>query len=178
MTARPVDHAEVQAIVSGLVGLPFHGSLPRRVVDMEIFDFGPLIERVNRQGQRGTSGDVSLHVQAPWRIVHHGRILMGYRDMRDPPSGVSREGWDPNEAAWTRRDELRDAFQAEHEASPRVVTAAVADRLGDLRITFDDDAELQVLPDSIAPDDEHWRLFTGDGPHLVIGGNGAELVGD
>jgi hypothetical protein len=98
--------------------------------------------------------------------------------MRDPPTGVSVDGWDPNQATVTRRDELREAFQAERATDPRVITAAVADPTGDLRITFDDGAELQVLPDSIAPDDEYWRLFSGEGPHLVVGGNGAEQVGD
>jgi hypothetical protein len=178
MTARPVTHAEVQAVVAGLVGLPFHGSHPRRAMDMEMFDFGPLIERVNRRGQGGTSGDVWLHVQATWRILDHGRIVVGYRDMRDPPTGVSTEGWDPNETTWTRRDELVEAFYAERASNPRVITAVVADPTGDLRITFDDGAELQVLPDSIAVDDEYWRLFTGHGPHLVVGGAGPEIVGD
>jgi hypothetical protein len=178
MTARPVTLAEVQAFVASLVGLPFHGSHPRRAVDMEMFDFGPLIERVNKRGQGGVSGDVWLHVQAPWRIVRSGRLVVGYRDMRDPPEGVSNEGWDPNEAAVTRRDELRDAFQAERAGNPRIVTTVVADSTGDLRIVFDDGAELQVLPDSIAADDEHWRLFAGRGPHLVVGGAGAEIVGD
>jgi hypothetical protein len=179
MTARPVTHAEVQAIVAGLAGLPFHGSNPRRAVDMEMFNFGPLKEWVDKRGRARTSGDVWLHVQASWRILQRGRIVVGYRDMRDPPDGVSTEGWDPNEgAAMTRRDELREAFQAERSTNPRTVRAAVADATGDLRITFDDDAELQVLPDSVAPDDEYWRLLTGDGPHLVVGGNGAEVVGD
>jgi hypothetical protein len=178
VTARTVSQAEIQATVARLIGLPFHGSHPRRAVDMEIFDFGPLHDWVDKRGRARSSGDVALHVQAPWRIVHRGRILMGYRDMRDPPTGVSTEGWDPNDAARTRRDELREAFQAEREANPRVVTAAVADRIGDLRITFDDGAELQVLPDSIAPDDEYWRLFWDDGPHLVVGGEGAEVVGE
>jgi hypothetical protein len=35
-----------------------------------------------------------------------------------------------------------------------------------------------VLPDSVARDDEYWRLFSAGGPHHVVGGGGAEQVGD
>jgi hypothetical protein len=178
MTAHPIHHAEVEAAVARLIGLPFHGSHPRRAVDMEIFDFGPLRDWVDKRGRSRTTGDVRLHVQAPWRILNRGRIVVGYRDMRDPPNGVAADGWDPNDAVWMRRDELREAFQAERATNPRVVAAAAADPTGDLRITFDDGTELQVLPDSVAPDDEYWRLFSAGGPHLVVGGGGAEQVGN
>jgi hypothetical protein len=175
MTDRPLTVVEVQAAVRRLVGLPLNSSV--RAADLEMFDFGRIRAWVDKHGRDRTSGDVSLHVQGPWRIVDGDRIIVGYYDMRDPPAGVPRDGWDPSEARATHRDELLGAYFLDR-MNPRIVAAATAQPSGDLRIDLDDGTALEILPMSTADDDEFWRLFDRDGPHLVVGASGMRRVGD
>jgi hypothetical protein len=177
MTARPINHADVEAAVARLIGLTFQESHPRRAVDMEIFNFGPLHEWIDKHGRSRSTGDIWLHVQAPWRIVSRDRIVVGYGDYWDPPIGVEAEGFDPSNAPRNRRDELVAAFHAER-LTPRSVSDVEARTTGDLCITFDDGSRLEIQPDSIGPRDEYWRLFASGGPHLVVGALGAEEQGD
>jgi hypothetical protein len=172
---RPMSIAEVQESVSRLVGMPLNGS--SRAVDMEMFDFGDLRPHEDRHGREYLRGDTALHVQAPWRIVDGDRIVLGYNDYWDPPSGVSREGFDPSEGHPSRRDELLAAWFADRPTQ-RLVAAATAHPSGDLRIDFDDGTAIEILPMSIADDDEFWRLFERWGPHIVVGGRGMERSGD
>jgi hypothetical protein len=107
------------------------------------------------------------------RPAEVARIVVGYRDTRDPPTGVSTDGWDPGEARVTHRDELLAAFLDRPTALR--VTGASTSLTGDLRLIFDDGSALEILPDSAALDDEHWRLLRPDGSHVVVGGDGAIL---
>jgi hypothetical protein len=149
--------AEVAKAVAELVGLPYLGS--SRALDMEMFGFGTLQEGTGRRGRPTVRPSYALHVQAPWRIVVDDRIVVGYSDWRDPPAGVSTDGWDPNEASLTHRDELLAVF-LDRPPSRRVAAASTA-LTGDLRLNLDDGSALEVVADSAALDDEHWRLLAG-----------------
>jgi len=155
----------IEAVLADLIGLQM--TEHHRAADLEMLHFG-----------RGNRSEYALHVQCPWRLQRSGSLVVGYRDMRDPPAGVSFDGWDPDEAKVTGRDELLGAFFAEREAQPRVIVEVEASDVGDVRITFDDGSVLVIFPDSTAIDDEYWRLLRlgNDGEHYVVGGNGFERV--
>jgi L-threonylcarbamoyladenylate synthase len=172
---RQITIAEVQATLDRLIGMPLNSS--NRAVDMEMFDFGKVQPQEDRRGREYLGGDTALHVQAFWRIVHGDRIVVGYRDLWDPPSGGSREGFDPSEGHRSHRDELLEAWFADR-STPRIVVAAMAQPSGDLRIDLDDGSALEILPMSVADEDEFWRLFDRGGPHVVVGGSGMERSGD
>ena len=152
---------EIESVMSALIGLPLAERY--RTVDMEGFQFG-----------NDLASGYALHVQCPWRIERAGQLVVGYRDMRDPPDGVSVEGWDPNDAHVTRRDELLRGFIDERRAHPRLVVDVEATNAGDVRLILDDGSELRIFPDSVAVDDEYWRLLKGPprGDHYVVGGDG------
>ena len=175
MPPRPMTLADVQQVVQRLVGLPLNSS--SRAVDMEMFDFGQLQLWVTRRGLDRMMGTTALHVQAPWRIVDGGRIVVGDRDVWDPPPGRSRDGFDPSEGDTSHRDELLRGWFGDR-TTPRIVVAATADASGDLRIHLDDGATLEILPTSISDDDEYWRLFDRGDPHVVVGGRGMHRQGD
>jgi hypothetical protein len=175
MTVRPVSQAEVDAAVAELVGLTFNGS--SRAVDMEMFHFGAQGTRVDTKSRVRMTGGLALHVQSGWRIVEGDRIVVGYDDWRDPPDGVELEGWDPSEARKNRRDELIEAWFLDR-VSPRIVVGAAAHPSGDLQIDLDDETALEIVPVSTLDDDELWRIFVPNGPHVVVQGARAYWTGD
>jgi hypothetical protein len=152
---------EIEATLAELVGMALIET--HRAADMEMFTFG-----------RSHHRDLALHVQCPWRIEHSGAVVVGYRDMRDPPTGMPVEGFDPNEAKLTRRDELLQAFMSETNGRLRHVVGISATDAGDLRLGFDEGSALSIFPDSGAADDEYWRLLrlAPGGDHYVVGGHG------
>ena len=172
---RSMTIDEVQDSVDRLVGMPLNRS--NRAVDMEMFDFGELRPEEDQHGHEYLSGDTALHVQAPWRIIDGDRIVVGYNDVWDPPSGVSREGFDPSEGHPSHRDELLGAWFADRP-TPRIVVAATAHPRGDLRVDLDDGTALEILPMSVSDDDEFWRIFERRGPHVVVGTRGMHRQGD
>jgi hypothetical protein len=152
---------EIQAVLANLVGMALIDT--HRAADMQMFTFG-----CDRDGQ------MDLHVQCPWRIESSTGLVVGYRDMHDPPIGVPSDGFDPNEATLTRRDELlADLISATRER-PRRVVGTVATESADVRLEFDDALTLSIFPDSVAVDDEYWRLITltPGTEHYVVGRDG------
>src|SRR2546426_9478892 len=103
----------IEDALSVLIGMQLVES--SRAADMETFDF-----------EGHDKSEYGLHVQCPWRIVRSGRIVVGYRDMRDPPDGVPAEGFNPNEAKLTHRDELVQTFHSERQTRPRLRVAVSA----------------------------------------------------
>ncbi len=169
MTVRMTKEA-IERALNVLVGKAMTGS--SRAVDMEMFHFGDQVEFTDGRGRVLVGSEYGLHVQAPWRIERFGRLVVGYRDMRDPPSGVDLSGFDPNDAPLTRRDELIEAFHAKRRDRPRLVVRCDARSAGGVRLTFDDASVLEIFPDSAAADDEYWRLLGPDEEHTVATGAG------
>jgi hypothetical protein len=152
---------EIQAVLADLVGMALIDT--HRAADMQMFTFG-----------RDHAGQIDLHVQCPWRIESPAGLVVGYRDMRDPPAGAPSADFDPNVAHLTRRDELMGRIVSAAHDGPRRVVGTVASDAGDVRIEFDNGSALSIFPDSVAVDDEYWRLirlFPG-GDHFVVGGDG------
>lgn len=111
-----------------------------------------------------------LHIQSPWRITTTKGLFVAYRDMADPPSDVSPEDFDPNEAPRTRRDELLDEFVSGPPLNPRVLRVS-ASAYGDLAIDFDGPSRLETFRDhATLRTHEDWRLLTPDGHWVFEGG--------
>jgi hypothetical protein len=152
---------EIQAVLAELVGMALIET--HRAADMQMFTFG-----------RDGDDQMDLHVQCPWRVESSAGLIVGYRDMRDPPAGVPSDRFDPNEATLTRRDELLNDLMSATRERPRRVVGTIATESADVRIEFDDGLTLSIFPDSVAVDDEYWRLMrlTPGGDHYVVGGDG------
>jgi len=173
MIGRPTpknSKGQIEHALRVLLGKAMTGS--GRAADMEMFHFGKVVEAVGPHGRVRQRSELSIHVQSPWRIVRSGQIVVGYRDMRDPPDGGPALGFDPNEAMATRRDELLRRFHEEVPSRPRIVIACAATSAGDVRLAFDDDSALEIFPDSTAVDDEYWRLLGPNEEHIVMASTG------
>lgn len=162
--------------VCDLVGKPLVSC--SRAVDMEMFLFGRPVKAIGRGGRAYLDFEYRLHVQSAWRIAGNGRIVVGYTDQADPPSGVSASGFDPNEADLTRRDELLRGFLDGRSDDPRRVVSCTTSELGDLRLEFDDGHALEVFADASVGegDPEYWRLLLPDRSHVVRSGRGIEYL--
>jgi hypothetical protein len=174
MPITPVGYEAVLAAIGELVGKPFNRG--KRALDMEMFDIGAETPWTDPLGRSRITGERRLHVQAAWRIMSDGRIVVGYRDYWEPPDGIDSAGFDPSVGRKTRRDELLDRYHAERSDPPRTVTAVLAEPAGDLTIGLDDESRLEIRPTGTVG--EFWRLITSGGPHLVMTSEGARREGD
>ncbi len=52
-----------------------------RVANMQIFEFGPRTQIVNRKGEDVEIGEFRLHVQCRWRLVDAEKIIFGSDDI-------------------------------------------------------------------------------------------------
>ncbi len=144
---------------------------------MLTLEFGEMRERTVR-GRIRKESDFAVHIQCPWRIVRDDSMVVGYSDMRCPPTGVSEDAFDPNEQR-TMRDELVERFIL-HGDPAHAVRRAKGSIIGDLRIDLEDGCVVEVFPDLITPSSgggyEYWRLFVpGDNSsHFVVGPDGIE----
>jgi hypothetical protein len=141
---------------------------------MEMFEFGEQVPFTDRQGRARTSGTYRLHVHCPWRVVRLERIVVGFDDILEPPPGASAEGFDANKAETTLRDELISRFHQERSEAPRIVISADMSPMGDLRLTFDDQSSLEVVPAGVAGD--YWRLQLPEGIGTVSSAVGLRRV--
>jgi hypothetical protein len=172
MPSEDVDDETMNESVQLLVAQPL--TISSRALEMEMFEFGEQIPFTDRHGRARTSGAYRLHVQCPWRIVRSGRIVVGFDDILEPPTGASAEGFDANRAEMTLRDELISRFHGERADAPRIVVSATTSPVGDLRLVFDDESSLELLPSGVAGD--HWRLLLPDGVGIVSSAVGLRRV--
>lgn len=174
MTWIKGTYRDVAEALEVLVGAPLIDTA--RFADMEAFRFGPLIEASGRTGDPRRVATYTLHVQCPWRIVFEDRIVVGRRDWALPPTGVDEEGFDPDEAGVTRRDERMERFLAERLEHPRVVVSCIAGVQGSASILFNDASALELFPDTSTGDGEResWRLIWPDRRHFVVTDGGVD----
>lgn len=166
---------------SRLIGLPL--VLSHRAADMEMFQFGRITTVETRDNTRSI-GQMSLHIQCPWRIEHKGQILVGSADLRYPRTGVDIDKFDWDVPLSTRRDEFLELFFSHGDQAHAVLAAEVA-AFGDLRLAFADGCALMSITCSghvseseyVHLDGEAWRLFgsLAHGEHLVCHASGLEL---
>lgn len=141
-----VDVAEIERVLSPLVGLPLFQA--HDAADLKVFAFGQahvVPRRFPQPGKPSTStvGDYALHVQCAWRIVG--------------PDGV--------EIASRTRPELPRAWFE----TTRTVQRIKADARGRITLELAGEVSLQVTPAG-TEGGEVWRFFrpNGSDPHFVI----------
>ena len=164
----------VQTRLNSLIGQPL--TCVGRAVDMLTLRFGE---------------KYSLHIQCYYRLTEQGRTLLARNDV-----------YQPSEAMWTlwrsmgyEEDYIPEDFHSDELGANRLdealerlntdldgltVRTAMLNQLGDLTMVFTCGATLTVMADT-SGGEECWRLIEGadgeDTQHLVVYGDGAELVG-
>lgn len=171
--------SEIESELAVLIGRPLWGS--SRAADMEMFAFGERRLGTDLRGRPVERGEFALHVQCPWRIVHHGGILAGSRDVYSPREDAQEvpADFDWDQPSANRRDQRLQWFFEERAEEPSVVQSIEADDVGSLRILLSGDFVLDVFPaDSLDEEghSERWRFFRPgtDTPHIVVTGRGLE----
>lgn len=153
MTAQPAPD------LASLVGLPV--AAPARASNQLTLRFG------------SDAAAHTLDVFCAWRLVRGAEILAGSADLftpADPDEELETFDYEVPGSTWW---DARLAAWAAGSPGARV-TAAAADALGGLRLTFDDGAALEVFPNS-APaehvETDFWHL-AGPGGATASAGTG------
>jgi hypothetical protein len=138
---------------------------------MEMFEFGAQVPFTNRHGIADAAGEYALHVQCPWRIVRNGKVVVGYDDLHEDAPDPSPDGADADSDR-NLRDVLLAGFLA--DGNKHVVTGCETTAAGDVRLTLDHDAVLELLPVAAAEHFEFWRLLLPTRGHVVMSGAGLD----
>ncbi len=149
-----------------------------RAANMQIFEFGPQTQIVNRKGEEVKIGELRLHVQCRWRLVDAEKIIFGSDDINYPADdSISLDEFD-----WDKQPAVLDRAQrrwfSEHQDSPQKVIAVRGDGYGGFQLQLDGGVELQAFPCGSRRGEysESWRLLghRADGSHFVVTGDGVE----
>ena len=144
-----------------------------RAANMTMFDFGDRITVEAFKGHKKLMGEVVLHVQCAWRIVHKDEIIVGSRDLQYP-ADYSETQEVPADFDWdrdpNRQDKLLAALLA-NDATNLIVREIKGETAGRFEAILSEGFSLQVFPDD-SLSLEHWRLFTprSQRPHFVVSG--------
>ena len=163
---------EIQRSLEPLIGIPLWSS--GRAADLEWFHFGQS-RTVTAHGRTKEVGEYALHIQCAWRIRHGDRVVVGSRDLYNPPQesdDLENFDWEVQRA--NRRDRgIAELFQ--NETRQFMVRDVEVSEAGAFTISFDDEYDLDVFPDD-SLSGEHWRIFkpSGEEPHFVVTGEGLE----
>jgi hypothetical protein len=160
---------KIKDIPSKLISLPLLEV--GRAGTLDWFHFGYWQEYRMRNGALKTVGTCAIHLQCPWRIQDHHKILVAAFD-RYEPSGINNATddfqWDKPGA--NKCDRLVKELCAQHSKSPLIVNHCNIDIYGGLTIMFQNNISLNVFPCKSAHT-ESWRFiqFSGDNSkHLVV----------
>lgn len=117
-----------------------------------------------------------LHLQASWRFIQNGKIMVGSQDVYETPTGVEMNRDFDYEVKNLRDEKLRDLLSA----SELVVSDVLSNDVGDLFLYFYNGAELQIMATSSDAShyNEYWRFIisraTGT-EHFTVNGTGIEV---
>ncbi|MFH8386148.1 hypothetical protein ACH4E7_35395 [Kitasatospora sp. NPDC018058] len=124
---------------------------------MGVVDFGEMISwPLGDSGEVSTGSGFAVHAQCPFRIVRHGKVLLGSDDLVRVQGGGDRLRYDRG------ADALREFLSRE---APRVLSVDRAPE-GDLRITLDHGIRIDVLP--TGSEEESWRFLVRCGEHVTF----------
>lgn len=84
---------QIQKALDALIGIPLWSS--SRAADLQGFHFGQR-RTVTAGGRTKEVGEYVLHIQCAWRIRHGNRVIVGSRDLYNPP----HESDDPENFDW------------------------------------------------------------------------------
>jgi len=125
-----------------------------------------------------TDGESSLHIQCPWRIALHDKIVVASSDVFFP--GDDREDiedFDPDEETSLFETRIAAWFDSE-DAESRIVESVHADALGGFLMRMRGGATLEAFPAHSMHGNysEYWRLLRPGARHFVVSGSGIEEV--
>ncbi|MFI2375401.1 hypothetical protein ACH5AO_10070 [Streptomyces sp. NPDC018964] len=124
-----------------------------RAVDMGIVEF------------HGPDGEeIMVHMQCPFRIVRHGRILLGSADMRYAQKGAGPQAFDEFRMIYDARTTTFNRVLG--ELRPRVDSVTVG-QSGELTVSWEQAFRLEVFPDCSGRI-EAWRVLVRGGDHHVF----------
>ena len=132
-----------------------------------------------------------LHIQCYYRLTEQGRTILARNDVYQPSEAMWSlwrtmgyeedyipEDFHSDEVGANRLDEALERLNA--DLAGLTVKTAMLNQLGDLTMVFTCGATLTVMADT-SGGEECWRLIEDvdgeDTQHLVVYGDGAELVG-
>ncbi|MFC8370754.1 hypothetical protein ACFUIT_22775 [Streptomyces sp. NPDC057239] len=124
-----------------------------RAVDMGVVEFDGL------QGET-----VMVHMQCPFRIVRHGRILLGSADMRYAQKGAGPQAFDEFRMVYDARTATFNRVLGELRPSVGGVTVGEA---GELTVSWEPAFRLEAFPDCSGRI-EAWRVLVRGGAHHVF----------
>jgi hypothetical protein len=177
---KTLKQARIALWLCPLVGLKL--SIARRAGDLRNFQFGPI-----RAIDRGTVGELALHIQCPWRIEGADGIVTGRSDLWEPIEVGDDFDWDTwdYETDGNLQDERIGALLGGHDAQTRsfinqtddvlIVEDVQADFGGGAAITLSGGYKLVLFPAGSRGED--WRIFRpgADEEHFVIWGGAVSV---
>ena len=127
------------------------------------------------ENNKGSVGEISLHIQCPWRIESPSEIITGRTDLWEPASTTNID-WE----TWHYEDgNLQDHKMAQFFqtvcAEKRTISNVTTDGYGGAKIKLSNGYCLVLFPSG--SDGEDWRLFRHSKisiPHFVIAGGKVE----
>ncbi len=142
-----------------------------RSVDMECLKFG-----FKNNDKNQNIGEFAIHIQADWRIINKKSILVGSRDLYEPNSKNISDNSFVHYESGNLRDEKLETLIKKNEFKVSKITS---DDFGGLNITFENQAELQIIPVLTVESEynEFWRFIENkdaNSEHFVVGINGIE----
>ncbi|NBM18083.1 hypothetical protein [Streptomyces sp. GC420] len=143
--AAEIQQDEITRILTGTVVRSIG-----RAVDMGVVEFD------------GPHGETAMvHMQCPFRIVRHGKILLGSADMRYAQKGAGATAFDDFRMIYDAQAAKLTAILG--ELRPTVGNVAVGEA-GELTVTWAPAFRLVAFPDCSGAM-EAWRVFIRGGAH-------------
>ena len=137
-----------------------------RVSDLLWIHFGEKMKTLNYKGVEVTKGSYGIHVQCPWRFLHHGKLILGNMDIYIPREDVSDSEFDWSESHESVFD--KNVKKISQNLLPLKVESVFIDSIGNLKIEFENELVFEAMPNS-SVETEFWRFINfKTNEHMVI----------
>lgn len=127
-----------------------------RASDLLWLHFGEKILIKNHRGFEREKGSFGIHVQCPWRFLHHGKLLLGNMDIYLSREGVSESEFDWFENGKSVFDEKVEKIK--QYVLPIKIEKMIVDNVGNLKIIFKNELVFEAMPNS-SVEMEFWRFI-------------------
>lgn len=137
-----------------------------RASDLLWIHFGEKLKIKNYKGIEVEKGSYGLHVQCPWRFLHHGKLILGNMDIYIPREGISESEFEWCEIGESVFDEKAQKIRL--NLLPLKVEKVLVDSIGNLKIEFENELVFEAIPNS-SVETEFWRFINNKTKeHMVI----------
>lgn len=137
-----------------------------RAADLLWIHIGEKILVKNYKGLDVEKGSYAIHVQCPWRIIHHGKLVLGNMDIYRHKDSIVESEFDWSEIGNSVFDEKIEKIK--NEVLPIKVNDYILDAIGSLKLICEDEIIFEVTPNSSGKI-EFWRYINNiSKEHVVI----------